>query len=206
MRCETKHALCISSRVKRTAYPEKPTTNTVSQTTPHLVKLTIRQQTVQVAATASRSSRPDKLTIRQQTVSASGCNCTTLKQIRPLPSAVQIGAGDCPHAGRSPPPLNHHLFTKFRSSELRLLVIQSSFHVGPAAQQQQILLHACPQYDDLRQNDRDLLRATAVPRGWSGYRNKSEHRKFTFEKKVLLLLLPGIEPATFRSRVWCSNH
>ena len=82
MRCETKHALCISSRVKRTAYPAKPTTNTVSQTTPHLVKLTVRQQTVQVAASASRSSRSDKLTIRQQTVSANGSNCTTLKQTR----------------------------------------------------------------------------------------------------------------------------
>ena len=26
------------------------------------------------------------------------------------------------------------------------------------------------------QNDRDLLRATAVTRGWNGYRNKSQHR------------------------------
>ena len=27
------------------------------------------------------------------------------------------------------------------------------------------------------QNDRDLLRATAVTRGWNGYRNKSQYRK-----------------------------
>ena len=27
------------------------------------------------------------------------------------------------------------------------------------------------------QNDRGLLRATAVTRGWNGYRNKSQHRK-----------------------------
>ena len=27
------------------------------------------------------------------------------------------------------------------------------------------------------QNDRDLLRATAVTRGWNGYRSKSQHRK-----------------------------
>ena len=27
------------------------------------------------------------------------------------------------------------------------------------------------------QNDRDLLRATAVTRGWNGYRNKSQHKK-----------------------------
>ena len=33
------------------------------------------------------------------------------------------------------------------------------------------------------QNDRDLLRATGVTHGWSGYRNKSQHRKVTLEKK-----------------------
>ena len=27
------------------------------------------------------------------------------------------------------------------------------------------------------QNDRDLLRATAVTRGWNDYRNKSQHKK-----------------------------
>ena len=27
------------------------------------------------------------------------------------------------------------------------------------------------------QNDRDLLRATAVTRGWNGYRNKNQHKK-----------------------------
>ena len=32
------------------------------------------------------------------------------------------------------------------------------------------------------QNDRDRLRATALTRGWNGYRNKSQHRKFTLEK------------------------
>ena len=32
-------------------------------------------------------------------------------------------------------------------------------------------------------NDRDLLRATAVTRGWNGYRNKSQHRKLSMEKK-----------------------
>ena len=29
------------------------------------------------------------------------------------------------------------------------------------------------------QNDRDLLRATVVTRGWNGYRNKGQHRKST---------------------------
>ena len=56
------------------------------------------------------------------------------------------------------------------------------------------------------QNDRDFLRATAVTRGWNGYRNKSQHRKSTLEKKILPPLLQGFEPATFQSRVRCSNH
>ena len=56
------------------------------------------------------------------------------------------------------------------------------------------------------QNDRDLLHATAVTRGWNGYRNKSQHRKSTLEKKILMPLLQGFEPATFRSRVRRSNH
>ena len=56
------------------------------------------------------------------------------------------------------------------------------------------------------QNDRGLLRATAVTRGWNGYRNKSQHRKLTREKKILPSLLQGFAPATFRSRVRRSNH
>ena len=45
-------------------------------------------------------------------------------------------------------------------------------------------------------NDRGLLRVTAVTRGWNGYRNKSQHRKLTQEKKILPPLLQGFEPAT----------
>ena len=56
------------------------------------------------------------------------------------------------------------------------------------------------------QNDRGLLRATAVTRGWNGYRNKSQHRKSTLEKKILPPLQQGFEPATFQSWVWRSNH
>ena len=51
------------------------------------------------------------------------------------------------------------------------------------------------------QNDRGLLRAPAVSSGWNGYRNRSQHRKLTLEKKSLPTLLPGLEPATFRSWV-----
>ena len=53
----------------------------------------------------------------------------------------------------------------------------------------------------LWQNDRGLLRATAVTRGWNGYRNKSQHRKLTLEKKILQPLQQEFEPATFSSRV-----
>ena len=56
------------------------------------------------------------------------------------------------------------------------------------------------------QNDRDLLRATAVTRGCNGYRNKSQHRKSTLEKKILPPLLQGFEPATFQSWLRRSNH
>ena len=52
-----------------------------------------------------------------------------------------------------------------------------------------------------RQNDQDLLHATAVTRGWNRYWNKSQHRKLTLEKKILPELPPGIEPTTFRLQV-----
>ena len=55
------------------------------------------------------------------------------------------------------------------------------------------------------QNDWDLLRATAVTRGWNRYWNKSQHSKLTLEKKILLPLLQGFKPATFQSRVRHSN-
>ena len=35
------------------------------------------------------------------------------------------------------------------------------------------------------QNGLDLLRATAVTWGWNGYKNKSQHRKSTLERKIL---------------------
>ena len=56
------------------------------------------------------------------------------------------------------------------------------------------------------QNDRDLLRATAVTWGLNGYRNKSQHRKSTLEKKILPLFQQGFKPATFQSRVRRCNH
>ena len=57
-----------------------------------------------------------------------------------------------------------------------------------------------------RQNDWDFLHATVVAWWWNRYRNTSQHRKLTLEKKILPLLLFGFEPVTFQSQVWCSNH
>ena len=65
-------------------------------------------------------------------------------------------------------------------------------------------VHAClavTRHLHFWQNDRDFLSATAVIRGWNGYRNKSQHRQSTLEKKII----QGFEPATFQSRVWYSN-
>ena len=53
---------------------------------------------------------------------------------------------------------------------------------------------------------RVCARAPAVTRGWNGYRNKSQHRKSTLEKKILPPLQQRFEPATFQSRVRRSNH
>ena len=56
------------------------------------------------------------------------------------------------------------------------------------------------------QNDRSLLRATAVTLGVERTPNKSQHTKLTLEKKILPPLLPGFELATFRSRLRRSNQ
>ena len=56
------------------------------------------------------------------------------------------------------------------------------------------------------QNDRDLLHATAVTRGWNGYRNKSQHRKSTLEKKIIPPFRRRFKLMTFQSRVRRSNH
>ena len=56
------------------------------------------------------------------------------------------------------------------------------------------------------QNDRDLLCATVVTQGWNGYWNKSQHRKSTLEKKILLPHLQWFKPTTFQSRIQSYNH
>ena len=43
-------------------------------------------------------------------------------------------------------------------------------------------------------NDRDLLRATALARGWIRYRNMSQHRKLNLEKKIVQLFFRNVAP------------
>ena len=47
------------------------------------------------------------------------------------------------------------------------------------------------------QNDRDILRATAVTQGWNGYRNKSKEQKLTLEKKFLQRSCRDSNPGPF---------
>ena len=42
----------------------------------------------------------------------------------------------------------------------------------------------CMHVSHFWQNDLELLCATAVTRGWNGYRNKSQHTKLTLEKQI----------------------
>ena len=79
-----------------------------------------------------------------------------------------------------------------------------SFYSKPRGRVQECLAVICHLH--FWQNDRDLVRAAAVTRGWNGCRNKSQHRQWTQVKKILSLLLPGFAPATFRSRVRRSNR
>ena len=60
-------------------------------------------------------------------------------------------------------------------------------------------VHVCLAVICRLKNDRDLLRATAVTRGWNGYRSKSQHRNLILEKIILPPLMQGIEPVTFGS-------
>ena len=45
--------------------------------------------------------------------------------------------------------------------------------------------------------DLDLWSVTAVTQGWNRYQTESQHRKLTLEKKILMPLLPGLEPVIF---------
>ena len=58
----------------------------------------------------------------------------------------------------------------------------------------------------LSESDRGLLRATAVTRGWNGYRNKESAQKVDPGEENSPAAPEGFEPATFRSRVQRSNH
>ena len=51
-------------------------------------------------------------------------------------------------------------------------------------------------------NDRDLWRATALARGWIGYRNMSQHRKLALETKIVQFLFSNVD-AVFDVMVLC---
>ena len=55
-------------------------------------------------------------------------------------------------------------------------------------------------YAHFWQNDQDLLCAISLARGWNVHWSKSQHRKLTMEKKILLPLLK-----TFQSQICCST-
>ena len=80
------------------------------------------------------------------------------------------------------------------------LTRNSSGNVPPLSSQLAVTCHL-----HFWQNDRDLLRASAVKQRVERTSNNNQHRKFTLEKKILPPLLPGFEFETFRSRVWRST-
>ena len=47
------------------------------------------------------------------------------------------------------------------------------------------------------QNERYLVRATTVTRGWKGYRSKSPHKTLTLEKEILPPVRPGLSLRSF---------
>ena len=53
---------------------------------------------------------------------------------------------------------------------------------------------------------RIFLCATAVTQEWNSFRNNSQHRKLSLEKKILLPLLQGFDPVTFQSWVRHCNR
>ena len=87
---------------------------------------------------------------------------------------------------------------------------QSPWHITSCkATSMNYRLHVCSAvtcYLHFWKNDLDSLCASAVTWGWNGYWNKGQHRMLTLEKEILPLLLPGLEPVTFWSWVWCSDH
>ena len=98
------------------------------------------------------------------------------------------------------------------SSHMKLLpsrrVLCTPYNYAPCHFMQSHIrkVHACNLPSALLAEWRDNLRAAPVTRRWNWYRNKSQYRKLTQEKKILPPLLQGFEPATFQLRVRRSNH
>ena len=84
----------------------------------------------------------------------------------------------------------HGMFTAYNNTPVSSVTLFEATYAGCMCVAVTCHLH-------FWQNERDLLDATAVTRGWDGYRNKSQHRKLSLEKEFLPPLLPGLEPETF---------
>ena len=84
--------------------------------------------------------------------------------------------------------LSRHPFCVHHTAMLRFTV---SLYSEPHSYRLHVCLAVTCQLH-LRQNDWVLLHATARTYGWSRYQNKSQHRKLTLEKKILLLFLQEI--------------
>ena len=73
------------------------------------------------------------------------------------------------------------VFTWLVPCETAAVSARSVYTIEPCNISRHILrVHAClgvAYYLHSRQNDWNLLHATAVTRGWNGYRNKSQYRK-----------------------------
>ena len=55
------------------------------------------------------------------------------------------------------------------------------------------------QPDRVQVGDLLVLHAAAIAQGWNRHQNKSQHRKLTLKKKILLPLLQGSERGIFHS-------
>ena len=95
---------------------------------------------------------------------------------------------------------------KLLLSQCMLCVHHSTMHQFTASlhskpHTQGACVFSCNLPSALWQNDQHFLCATAVTQGWNGYWSKSQHRKLTQEKIILLPLLPGLECAPFWSQI-----
>ena len=86
---------------------------------------------------------------------------------------------------------------------------QAPRHITSWLKSRILMVHACLAVTchlHFWQNDLGLLRVASVTGEGETDMEMSQHRNFTLAKKILPPLLPGLEPATYRSQVRRSNH